>query len=266
MRVLSVDWDYFFTDLAWMDWGHSESPLLTHFIWTVRAGDRHLKTQQSALEYVQPRAAEMEVFWRRVLDPARRPHVLVAESHLELWRWLEAQIFPVQELVNFDAHHDCGYGGANEAVDCGNWVRALLDPQERRLAQYTLRYPCWRRGALTEQGWANVKRRTGVRAVFGWPRRPSRYDVVFVCRSGAWTPSWCDAQFFQFLEPLRARSCSWLQLGELAPRTPTMSQALILRDQFRAQRQQFESRAMQYQQQGAQLPDRMGSPRRRRKV
>jgi hypothetical protein len=255
MKLLSVDWDYFFPDLAWMDWGHNETALMIQHIWSLRCGDWNLKTKQSALDYVQPDRKLLGQFWHRVLRGSSRFQLLVAESHAELARWIVDSKMTVDILDNYDQHHDCGYSVVRsddnrqqyERVDCGEWVPYLVDT--RRIGEYQLHYPAWRR-QLPERDRKELELRIIKTCNGSWdygpPKHPTKYDAVFICRSGGWTPPWCDEEFNKFVESIfKFKVGKWEMrfaggpndLGvPVGTRHPNMLEATALRKQFLEQR------------------------------
>lgn len=189
MKLLSIDWDYFFPNALWYDWGHREAPFFQEAVWYTRCGQRNLKTQEMALDAYVPTVPEN--FWSLV---ANRPRVIVADSHFRVWDILQ----PGTQVISLDAHHDCGYGDfkkifQSQMVDCGNW--GAWGQMTGKITQLTVWYPEWRRDDREDK--INVMVRPTIR--YGLPK-PADYDLVFVCRSGAWTPPWRDPEFRAWLE------------------------------------------------------------------
>lgn len=251
-KILSVDWDYFFPDLGWMDWGHSESALFIQHLWTMRCGDFNLKTRQSALDYVVPDREPMLSFWDRVLRKDAVVKVVIAESHSELYRVVTRETNHVDLVDNYDQHHDCGYGNQTDRdhrIDCGNWASVLLF--QEYIKSYAVHYPTWRKKD-PERSRKELKKRLGPNGSWDCklPKAPQRYDIVFICRSGGWTPPWADDLFVEFIQLLfkthsvgkwraefaSAKNDSGVAVG---PRHPNMEEALKLREQFVAQRKRM---------------------------
>ena len=191
-RILSVDFDFFYPDSAPYDWGHSEhySPLMANMLWHARCGNINLMSGEDALESYAPTVPED--FWARVL--LNQPPAYVADSHLSIWDVLEDQPGSSNTIVSFDAHHDCGYGDYRTLVDvaeityvdCGNW--GLHGKLTGRIKSLQLHYPEWRRKARETLTEVHTDLQAPSKVSFGLPGKPDSYDLVFVCRSGAWTP------------------------------------------------------------------------------
>jgi hypothetical protein len=241
VKILSIDWDYFFSDQSNFDWSMNENNFLYYdFIWSTRAGAWHMVTKEKALDVMVANQEVLKGFWDKVC-PHRPLSFIVAESHLMLFHYLKAMNLRNCSITNFDAHHDCGYHKNIKDIHCGNWVYHGI--KKKYIGDYKLIYPEWRVkspeptptfGAFTFGNLASVK--------------PEEYDIVFVCRSSCWTPSWCDDEWLKFIN---ARPClerlvlpqpfkeeSWL----LTPRKLNMEEAKKAAEQqdeiFRQMREQ----------------------------
>jgi len=194
MRVLSIDWDYFLPDVAMYDWGHRESKFFVESSWSLRCGSHNLLTGERALESVNPDKKLLHNFWEKRVSGSGLA-MLVAESHATMYYWLRD--FTISEVVNFDQHHDLGYPSAKGELDCGNWAGKMIN--EGRIKRYTLVYPPWRRNKKQREDLP--KKKKGVVEIFHDAEAVPReeYDAIFICRSGAWTPSWCDKDFTKFV-------------------------------------------------------------------
>lgn len=182
MKVLSVDWDYFYPNDDNYDWGASEkSSFFFDAIWALRVADVNLLTGKPILQEYRPRGTKN--FWSQVRN---KPLLFIADSHKDLYSLL---IEP-SVVVNYDAHHDFGYEDHGD-VGCDNWAR--IAKERGLITEYHLIYPVWRK-LETETDTLNP----GITSVRYSPPTPSKYDFIFVCRSGAWTPPWHDKLFDAF--------------------------------------------------------------------
>lgn len=201
MRLLTVDWDYFFTNplendergnpLIWFyDWGHRESPMFVDgFMWDIR---REAFQKQGIP--LPGTSGEDVGFWDHIrLMPDA--DLWVTDSHA-LAGSLEV-LDGIHAIWSFDAHHDYGYGGPdpgpNDFFDCGNWLKASHNIGVKRVH---VRYPRWKTKAVEMDHPPE-----GLDAkIFDPSERLPRFDRVHICRSGAWTPPWLDRQFLQFVK------------------------------------------------------------------
>lgn len=202
-NLLVVDWDFFFPNPAangvarsyLYDWGTREAPLFIDFIWGARAAA--FLHMDGALPYCRG----YEHFWERFRLPSDVP-LLIADSNKEAGL-LGPDLFDDEKLDQvwlFDAHHDCGYDRmptdewlARGTYTCEDW---MLKPHLLWGAELHVRYPQWRNNALLMEPKPLVP--VDRRIDDGQPI-DVEFAGVFVCRSGAWVPSWCDKQFEQFL-------------------------------------------------------------------
>lgn len=194
--ILSVDWDWFFPPISEFDWGHQESgSFFLEGAWAFRAGNSSLiDSSKIAVEAVRPDPERLDGFWERTVRGLPLS-LVIAESHKDLYTIVEMTCPRGARIVNLDAHHDAGYFEGARELDCGNWAQKLHE--RGLLKEYTVVYPPWSRGKRQRDvqpvGFKSF-RKTIV------PPRPARYDLVYICRSGAWTPTWCDVDWTKFIE------------------------------------------------------------------
>jgi hypothetical protein len=215
-KILSVDWDYFFPDLAPFDWGHQESDLFIHELWSFRTHTRSYRTKKKAIDTVVPDPFYRQ-FWNATIDSRTRvPWMFViSEAHLDIV-WLIRMIGSCN-IVNFDQHHDLGYSSTKHTkgyIDSACWVPAMLG--NGLLKKYELVYPQWRRkypevsdphDVFDNLSQANCIYYSDKK---NWVNRS--FDIVFVCRSGAWAPPWSDKDWLSFIGGLEAiNPIAWKQ-------------------------------------------------------
>lgn len=154
---------------------------------------------------------------------------MVADSHMHAYDFIrENHDGSATELYNVDFHHDTFDVG--KEVHCGNWLRRLLDE-----------------GAVDEAYWLNRPESEldgNLTTVIQLSELPKTgYDLVYVCRSGWWTPPHMDGDFIKYLaRPLIENKNGWevrYQTGILESRYNRELKALIkqesaIRDQLSA--------------------------------
>lgn len=213
LKLLVVDWDFFFPNPAWSAdpteesllylWDHKEAPFyLGPVVWGARASS----FIRNGMEL--PQVAGWEGFWNRFKFNEDGVSVIYGDSNLHAGRILPSSLGMDEEYgVNhwhtvslWDAHHDAGYKStgsyeewdATGKVSCEDWM--LVHHGHGSRLQVT--YPAWRRkvGHVEPEPLVPVERR-----VDDGTDPDDWYDAVYVCRSGAWVPPWCDDQFTEFL-------------------------------------------------------------------
>lgn len=189
LTVLSVDWDYFFPSMQEYDWNMKEELLFYEFLWETRYYHIGLKNRKPAYETMIP---NYWGFFKKVLANSDIKQVVITDSHKDIRFYTDRG---VSEIWNFDQHHDCGYGAADDEkeLDCGNWASWLLND----ISSYHLVYPKWRKDISEENLPENVD------VHFGIPDEIISFDTIFICRSSCFTPSWCDFYFLDFINYLR---------------------------------------------------------------
>lgn len=194
MRLLSVDWDFFFPipnsdPYGLYDWGHHENmAFMVDGIWAIRAANfQHAKLRLPGT------SGEEATFWQRFrFAPGAR--LYYTDSHCRIAR-PEVRA-GITEVWNFDAHHDAYKPAqdvlATNTVACDTWATAfhLMGIKVRTF------FPAWhgdyvgRDKPAVSMPAVQVDRGQAFNRLF---------DGVFVCRSGAWTPTWIEDAFWQFI-------------------------------------------------------------------
>jgi hypothetical protein len=199
MNILSVDWDFFFPDSTVYDWGHSEHGFfLTKIAWNIRAYNTPITKEGGAFAkdaYVVNKA-RLRNFWKRICPYPREVGMLViAESHSDLYHILKAS--GGGTVWNFDAHHDLGYDDMKE-LDCGNWAKKAI--KHKLIKEYNLVYPSWREDKEERSHYIpDTKYFERIKFDNGETLLTIPWDIVFICRSSAWTPAWSDSSWMRFI-------------------------------------------------------------------
>lgn len=225
MRVLSVDWDYFFPDPSWYDWvANEERGMFYELLWSTRANSRDEEGRRAA-EHFKPTGHEG--FWKR-LCPDEPISICVTESHKDIAKWLSN--FPgSKDVWNVDAHHDCGYSASQRGKElhCGNWAWRM----GRKIRTFHQVYPEWRANAENAEA-APVRKPDSTSFSLDAVPRP---HLVFVCRSSCWTPSWYDDKWLAFTGELSGKrawatrsSCPFVEKA----REPNMADAVAMANQM----------------------------------
>lgn len=188
MKILSIDWDYFWPSTSVYDWGHKESMFFIEMIWPMRCGNCNLYTRQPMLDVFKPTIPED--FWEIVTN---KPIVYVAESHSSIWNLLRNDC----EVVNLDAHHDCGYRQEKDTgnIFCDDW--GYWGKVTGKIKHMTTIYPKWR--MKDKEGYYEEE---PDEVAYELPQ-PCKYDKIFICRSGSWTAPWYDIEFSKFIRQLK---------------------------------------------------------------
>ncbi len=196
MRLLSIDWDFFFPIPAddphcLYDWGHREDmAFMREAIWIIRAG---AFLRDGGLPGL---TGEQDSFWQRFRRPFRGAALYYSDSHAHIFK-PEVRA-GVTEVWNFDAHHDSYKPPAHVikqgSVSCEDWATAftMIGVPVKTF------YPTWNAYSLAGENpkapmMPAVQLDPGVKF-------NRQFDKVFICRSGAWTPTWLEDAFWRFLE------------------------------------------------------------------
>jgi hypothetical protein len=195
------------------DWQMSETraPAFEHAIWRNRAADfmrwgldieALTKPELSVVEFAQQVTGRMDIY--------SSPATWRGDSHA--WAGIVARDYANQFgplfVVNFDAHHDLGYGDKplenftnTGSLACDNW--AVIGLHQGWIKNYTVIYPDW----LGKWEWGkNIRRphlkefRNRIR-ITTWSdwlvsgKEISAVEVAYFCRSSSWVPPFHDQGF-----------------------------------------------------------------------
>lgn len=214
LNLLVVDWDFFFPNPSYSAvigeeamlylWDHKEAPAyLGPLVWSGRASS----FIRNGMEL--PYAQGYERFWDRFNFNPDGVSVLYGDSNLWAGKIMPSTMGLDEEYETadawarvslWDAHHDCGYPGTGTleewrqrgTVSCEDWMLVHHDAG----SALDVTYPGWRVkvGQVEPEPLVPVDRR-----VDDGTDPDLEYHAVYVCRSGAWVPPWCDNQFTEFL-------------------------------------------------------------------
>jgi hypothetical protein len=245
--LISVDWDFFIPHgmyddvylpaakdtmpgMLVYDWQMSETraPQMEDMLWRSRAAQfQHWGLDIQAL--MKPPLAvsdfATEISIRIGGEPLPAWH---GDSHG--WGGIVARDFSKQfgplNVLNFDAHHDLGYGEdclanytASGAMACDNW--AVIGLHEGWIKNYTVVYPDWQGRAEWEgpkRPWLKEFRsRYKITTWSQWCEKTDEINGVeagYFCRSSSWTPPWLDAGFQELHEEFGYSTCIDCELGQ----------------------------------------------------
>lgn len=214
MRLLSVDWDYFVPSIDQefiacglerqapyaLGTGEGFTDDMLDALWDTRLA----LLRAFGLPLPGTSGAERDFWGRFCIDPDAS--LFYADSHAQAAQAPLRQ--GTREVWNYDAHHDAGYEGAVDDpvrlgwVGCANWMCAY----HLAGARLRVRYPGWRHDALQREipPLCPVDRSIDP----GGPVDLS-FQLVFLCRSSAWTPPWLDSAFdtFRSAAPVSRHIC-----------------------------------------------------------
>lgn len=180
------------------DWGHKEAPFFINSIWNIKAeGFLYYN-------YDPPRVNnEWKEFSKRFTFS---PGAMLSYGDSNAYAGnISNKNGAWNNVYLFDAHHDCGYDvksfdewqnilSKEMKFDCSDWMLVHL------MAGSKLHYrsPQWHKQYLTEKPKIPKGVKLDHKPDNGKPLDIT-FNQVFVCRSGAWVPPWCDKEFMEFL-------------------------------------------------------------------
>lgn len=233
---LSVDWDFFIRCCGGWDWGHQESPFFRESaMWMFRASDFatrgiDLREEMSLEKYAHPLPQQFWLFLQGLgYDFTCTENLVVSDSHAaagQIFYDLGEKTVVPDVVINFDAHHDLGYRKwpklenmiESGSCSCDMWLCALLCWLPELKARIV--FPDWLKSekAIEEEMeeicerlpfpiWPRIKmdwfsENDVANDIVIAPDEKIKVTAIFICRSSAWTPSWLDMGFINFVSDI----------------------------------------------------------------
>lgn len=219
--LLTVDWDFFVREDPTWDLGHIETPFFADFMWVARAASfasvgKDLRREMDPTRHALPRP---NLFWdalQRIahLDFSKVSRVIVGDSHLVAGVYfldpgMMGRSARDLVVVNFDAHHDCGYKKVPPGtMTCDNWLKKILLYNPGMKAKVV--YPQWK--GMADWNRDRLPKSIQKRVQPGvWGHEPftgelaGTVEQIVIARSSAWTPPFFDVEFGKFVMDIARR-------------------------------------------------------------
>lgn len=188
MRILSIDFDYFIDatmetrEMCFPDGHDNLSPAMTKFLWD-RRYDFHDNLKDIGVIEDYDKMCEL-------LKNTECRRVLIADSHKEIEKFF-SEIRPDEdlELINIDFHHDM-YVTGGDTLDCGNWLRFLVDLKQDAKITWVRREDS---DVESLSGTFPYYHTTDITEVQG------EFDLIFICFSSPWTPPHLYDKFLEMI-------------------------------------------------------------------
>ena len=185
MRILSIDFDYFvdtdsFTRLMHFPDGNDNfPPTLNKFIWD------NCYNHCPSLKAIGVIEKDY-TFMCDFLKNLNKGCVLFADSHREIEKFFDkVNRDDDLEVINIDYHHDMYVTGGG-TLDCGNWLRHLVDLKPDTKVMWVRREDS---DIESLSGSFPYYHTTDITEVQG------EFDCIFICFSSPWTPPHLEDKF-----------------------------------------------------------------------
>lgn len=210
LNVVSIDWDYLVNASEeerlemFPDGGNENLPrFVLDMIWMSRYAQHEelskISVDELALETVQSFVNSHKTL---------RTRCLITDSHKHLYEMVSKSLKKGQPLniINIDYHHDC-YGSAQlPEVDCGNWMIQMVENRHNKLVSPQEVSYTWVKRNDSDCGefsnrfdWGKSVSIDFLKSIEGFT-----IDLLFICRSGVWSPPHLDEAFVQMTKTLVA--------------------------------------------------------------
>lgn len=223
LNILSIDWDYFIDAtyqerfFCFPDSGNEYmSDSLKDIIWSTKyEGVKQLPDVKIDVPAVK--------LIKGVLEQSCAPFCQVTDSHSVGYDFVKEAMGGFAELnpkginlVNVDFHHDLYtvkdnnekhqelnlLWHGNKDVNCGNWLRHVISEYNNEYSSFT-----WIKREDSDAVGVEeypIKVTTDLSMI-----RETRWDAIFICKSGMWSPPHLDKKFKVMCKGLIDRFPSW---------------------------------------------------------
>lgn len=187
--LLTIDFDFFITESMLMDISHKESSFFIKDIWMTRS---HLMDHLKCSDDLKNFCFKLS----DVIDISDVDICHVSESHC----YAANLCNDVKDIILFDAHHDCWPLDSSNHIECQNWITWHLKNNPRDATVYWVypdhvdpdyySTPVTGSNAIMYYSYSEF-----LEKAINWGA-----DKLHICRSGAWTPPWCDDEFIDLVD------------------------------------------------------------------
>jgi hypothetical protein len=231
LKILSIDWDYFIDAtenerMTIFPDPHDDLPVsITTACWTSRYAENPIGNCRNLMEVgVNQKRLQQMKNYLNLLSKGRNPDIkiMVTDSHKYIYQFISKTMMKHPEfpcvgvpikLLNID-HHSDAYGIRDtEMPDCGNWVNYLdswLRESGRVRKFSTLQWTCNSDSSTDEDTIPSSLRQQvlietetlddAINKFFG----NSNPDMIFLCKSGPWSPPHLDDGFDSIVNCLKS--------------------------------------------------------------
>lgn len=215
VKVLSIDWDFFIdADMGqrlrmFPDGCDNLNRYLDMFIW-----GNYYAGYQEELTNIGLREKELGYLQKiiRRIGNDGGAHLLISDSHENIVRMLDS-IYGLEgntkfDIYNIDFHHDA-YDSRivlkdKEIYDCGNWLKYLDVKGVLNKALWVKHADSDTFGRSKKPG--RLRMTTDIRDLW----KVQKFDVVFLCRSGPWSPPHLDPKFIELADMIMEELEEWI--------------------------------------------------------
>jgi len=140
-------------------------------------------------------SGEENSFWKRFRIYSSTD-LYVADSH-KFITYSPLTQHHYDQVISYDAHHDSGYDNPipKFKFSCEDWTHYFMD----KGIPVKVVYPKWKEKYAFVDEELETPIQLLERTIDRGESPQQNISAVFLCRSGAWSPSWLDKKFFSFM-------------------------------------------------------------------
>ena len=197
MNILSIDFDYFadcdsaFRAMHFPDGGNEYNSLLNNIVWSGNYASGRLNKEP--IESIGVLEKKLD-YVCGILQQQMPDKILIADSHTHAYEFVKNNCNDIDgyvDLYNIDYHPDT-YNSGDDEVHCGNWLKKLL-------VEKIVDDAFWIAREDSEAETDKFLIPTKLEEIDGID-----FDLIFICRSGWWSPPHLDDIFIEkLLKPMQ---------------------------------------------------------------
>lgn len=200
-NLLSIDWDYFIPIKREWCGSYIENKRNKINMWYKRYFEAMKKGEN--IEKSVRAGKEIMGFWNKIKQHfiiKEKTKIYISDSHKI--SYYIAKDNGCDEVINFDAHSDLGYGGMKSLdfeLNCANWLGKLL--KNEIVKRVSIVYSPYTYENKEEFQEINHNFHVDYPDMEDFKDKMI-VDYIHICRSGSWTPPWLDCRFYEFIKAL----------------------------------------------------------------
>lgn len=219
INVLSIDFDFFQlvdadTIMSCYPDGLDLPTKLTEIVWAGRYSSHGCNEKEKLLN-VKVNEKLLDEVLEVVLNNTRyNTKFMVANSHKHIYQMMISEIshglVDSMHIYNLDMHHD--FVNSNSEIDCGNWLGYAVKNFDNCKATWIYNPVSPEMFDFSEL--KSLEKRKTLRCL-----KNKEFDLVYLCRSDAWTPPHLDNYFTELVYNMAEKlTRNKVEQGILQPR------------------------------------------------
>lgn len=206
-KVLSIDFDFFQNTTKeliknFYPDGIDLSPSISEIVWASKYCNNPFSKDNDDEQTLFDVTINQELFSdikSILLNQDFDTNCFICQSHVSLYHILKDLDLSNKntEIYNLDFHHDLFNDNSN--IDCGNWLGKFKDVNKNTFISWYTRETALECYNFNQNELDNVRIYTNIKYLLD-----TKFDLIFLCRSDAWTPPHLDIYFDELVSTCKS--------------------------------------------------------------